>query len=167
MTTINKFENAKIYRLIDVTTGMFYYGHTCLLRLDQRYYQHKINSLFSKTKKNYKVYKHFTKEKFEAGDIKIEEVERPQVSSKRELEKIENDYILQHINDELCINTIRSFISEEERHEWRQEIANKYAHKKLDEKFTCDCGSIISTFSKTRHIQSKKHQLWLTISKDE
>ena len=160
MTTTNKFDNAKIYRLFDITTGMFYYGHTCLTRLDQRYNTHK-NARYYKVKQYYKVYNYFTAEKFDVGDIKIELVDEPKVNNKRELEKIENMYILQYINNPLCVNTIKSYIASEDKIQAKREWANKYAAKKLSENVTCGCGSTFTAFQKTKHEKSKKHQDWV------
>ena len=41
MTNDNRYSHGKIYKLIDVTTGVFYRGSTAMERLDQRLHVHK------------------------------------------------------------------------------------------------------------------------------
>ena len=41
MTDLNRYQQGKNYRLIDLTSGMYYIGSTCLSRLNQRYHIHK------------------------------------------------------------------------------------------------------------------------------
>ena len=112
-TIVNRYSQGKIYKLIDQTTGMFYIGSTALNRLDQRYHMHK-NASKCENYKNIKTYKQLTHEKFISGAIKIIQLAEVNASSKRELEKVENDYICQEIENTLCLNTNRSYVSEEQ-----------------------------------------------------
>ena len=92
MTTDNRYSHGKIYKLIDNTTGMFYIGSTALSRLDQRYHIHKQASNTS-SYQNRKVYQYFTPERFASGDVEIIELVPVSVDTKRDLERIETDYI--------------------------------------------------------------------------
>ena len=60
-----------------------------------------------------------------SGDIKIIQLQEVNVQNKRELQKIENEYICKEIGNPLCLNTFRSFVSEEqlkeERHRYREQ----------------------------------------------
>ena len=103
-TKENSYSHGKIYKLIDNTTGMFYYGSTTQKRLDQRFFKHKCQS---KTR-NSKVYQNFTFAKFCSGDIRIVLLEEVTVNNKVELIKIENEYIEKDINNVLCLNTRHS-----------------------------------------------------------
>ena len=104
MSDFNRYQQGKIYRLIDLTSGMYYIGSTCLARLDQRYHTHKF-APYTNKKKNYKVYKYFTPDKFNDGNIRIELIEEAKVMNKKELFKIENEHIFKHIDNPLCVNT--------------------------------------------------------------
>ena len=104
MTKDNRYEHGKIYKLIDNTTGMFYIGSTALKRLDQRYTNHR-NSSNNNKKNNCKLYQNFTYDKFMNKDIKIIQLEEVNVNNKRELEKIENEYIQRELKNVLCLNT--------------------------------------------------------------
>ena len=113
MTTIERYKNAKIYQLIDYSTGNFYIGSTCL-SLPKRLHIHKKASA---CKVNMKIYKIFNKEMFESGQIKIILIEEVDVQDKQHLLIEENKHIVKHINDPLCLNTLRSYVSEEQKKE--------------------------------------------------
>ena len=104
ITKNNKYEHGKIYQLIDNTTGMFYIGSTALSRLDHRLRNHISHSNYDKHK-NTKLYKYFTFDKLKSGDVKIILLEEVNVNNKRELEKIENEYIQRELKNVLCLNT--------------------------------------------------------------
>ena len=114
MTSDNRYSHGKIYKLIDNTTGVFYIGSTALKRIDQRYQSHK-KACSCQEKKNMKIYKYFTPEIFASGDIRIIELEAVNVANKRELQKLENEYIIKELNNILCVNSIQSSITQEEK----------------------------------------------------
>ena len=113
MTNDNRYSHGKIYKLIDNTTGIFYIGSTAMNRLDQRYANHRRFSQCDKYK-NSKLYQYFTPAKFSSGEVKIILLEEVNVDNKRQLEKIENDYICKELENPLCMNTLRSFVTNEE-----------------------------------------------------
>ena len=142
-TTFNRYSQGKIYKLIDYTTGMFYIGSTALNRLDQRYHMHKNASKCSNYKNN-NTYKHLTYEKFISGVINIVQLADVNASSKRELEKEENAYICKEIQNPLCLNTNRAYISEEQIKE-----ENKKYHEENKER--------IKEHKHAYYLQNKEH----------
>ena len=113
-TIDNRYSHSKIYKLIDNATGMFYIGSTAMKRLDHRYNSHRDNSINDKKKARY-LYQYFTHDKFINREIKIIQLAEINVKNKRELEKIENDYIQKEISNVLCLNTNKSFLSPEDK----------------------------------------------------
>ena len=169
----NCYKHAKIYKMIDNTTGLFYMGSTCM-ELRCRYYNHKTDSV-KETIKRSKLYSNFTREKFDNGDIKILLIEEVSVDNKRELETLENEYIQKELKNVLCINTRSSILNFANKIK-RKQIADKLyreSHKdKLkayqasrreirNEHFECDCGGCYSRKSKARHEKCNKHIRYL------
>ena len=113
MSSDNRYSHGKIYKLIEITTGVFYIGHTALNRIDQRYQMHKHASK-CQNYKNSKVYSYLTYEKFTNGDIKIILIEEVNVKNKRELERVETEHICKEIGNPLCLNTKRPYLSDEQ-----------------------------------------------------
>ena len=109
---MNRYQNSKIYKLFD-DDQFFYIGSTCL-SLHKRLYNHKIASALSQRK----VYKMFTRDKFDRGEIKIILLEYFQLNTKEELLREENKYIDQHIYNPFCLNSMHSFLTIEERKEY-------------------------------------------------
>lgn len=110
MTTDNRYTHSKIYKLIDITTGVFYIGSTALTRLDQRLNIHKKASKNEKHKL-LKVYQYFTYDKLCSGDVKIILLQEEFLNNKQELLKLENEYIIRELNNPLCVNTYRAYVS--------------------------------------------------------
>ncbi len=107
----NRYENAKIYKLVD-NDGFYYYGSTCL-QLHKRYYSHKKDS---KHKPDRKIYTIFTNERFLNGEINIVLVDdKFKVDNKEQLLKEENEYIENAIGDLKCLNSCRSVLNYEVR----------------------------------------------------
>ena len=99
----NRYVNSRVYKLVD-NDGFFYYGSTCL-PLHKRFYCHKNNS---KQGTERKIYKLFTHTRFVNGEIKIVLVKEFQLNSKEELSAKENEYIVESLNDPLCLNSVRA-----------------------------------------------------------
>ena len=95
-----------IYKLIDNTNGMFYFGST-IGPLHKRYHGHKTNSKKQNVLQttHRKVYEYFTPAKFETKEVVIIELQVVAVSTRNELRKIENDFFQSELNNPLCINT--------------------------------------------------------------
>ena len=175
MTSDNRYSHGKIYKLIDNTSGMFYIGHTALKRLDQRLSLHYRASLDEKRNKT-KVYQYFTPEKIKSGDVFIILIEEVSVANKRELEKIENEYIQKELNNILCLNTNSSYISKAEKqlkinercavyrnnnkealHDKKKMYYLKYKENLYSKVETCACGATYTHSHKTRHEKTKTH----------
>jgi len=130
----NKYENAKIYKLIDNTNGNIYFGSTYLTE-KERLEKHKIN--FKSFINNYKCNWCQSYKILMNNDYVIEKIEDYPCNSKTELRKRENYYIV-NFN---CINSKKAYVSEEEeklnwkklRIEWRKknklENNEKYKHE--------------------------------------
>ena len=131
ITKDNRYEHGKIYKLIDNTTGMFYIGSTALSRLDHRLRKHIERSKHDKYK-NTKLYKQFTFDKLKSGEIKIIQLAEINVKNKRELEKLENEYIEKEINNVLCLNTHKSFLSYEDKVIRNFKYQEKYREENKD-----------------------------------
>ena len=100
---IMSYENSKIYKLVDNSTGMFFIGATCG-NLANKYHMHKRISA-NQNQNQCKPYNTFTKEKFDSGDIKIVLVKEVSVENKNQLERIQNEFIEKELNNLYCINT--------------------------------------------------------------
>ena len=165
----NCYNHANIYKMIDNTTGLFYIGSSCM-ELRNRYYNHKTDSS-KENRKSSKLYANFTREKFDSGDIRILLIEEVNVENKRELQKIENEYIQKELKNVLCINTRSSFLTPDNRLQQRIKSDKKYrdTHKEerkiydasiseiRNEHFDCECGGKYSRKSKARHEKCQKH----------
>ena len=101
--TMIRYENAKVYKLID-DEGFYYYGSTCL-PLYKRYHYHKC---CAKTKTKRKIYSIFTYERFLNNEIKIDLIDSFALKTKEELIHQENLHIEQSLDDPKCLNTNRA-----------------------------------------------------------
>ena len=73
-----------------------------------------------------KLYSVFTTDKLKSGDIQIIQLKEVHALNKRELQKIENDFICDEIGNPLCLNTIRAYIDEQQKKEIVCQRANIY-----------------------------------------
>ena len=87
---INRYNNSKIYKLIDMINGFFYIGSTCL-PLSKRLHWHKICAECTGTSK---MYKHFNNIGWENVDIIL--YQEHYLENKEQLRGAENDIILAH-----------------------------------------------------------------------
>ncbi len=152
---MNKYENGKIYKIVnDDMPDKVYYGSTI----------GKLNHRFSNHNNSYNTCS--SKILFEKGQPRIELVEEYPCSSKRELEVRERFYI----ENNKCVNKC---IPTRTQKEYREIPKNKEIMKKLSfnhyqkhkerikkhrqEKIECECGSIIARGHISEHKKSKKH----------
>ena len=176
-TKDNRYSHGKIYKLIDNTTGMFYIGSTALNRLDQRFRNHVMSS--KQVGKMPKLYSVFTAERLQSGDIKMILLQEVNVNSKKELEKIENNYIQRELHNILCLNTNSSQFDLEKRIKYMKEYHKNYYQQHMNEvkekikeyqlmnndylssirkeKIICDCGIEIVLCNMPRHKRTQKH----------
>jgi hypothetical protein len=181
---MSKYNNSKIYKIIDNTNGNIYIGSTFQKYITTRLAGHVAD------------YKRYLKNKFhyitsfeiiKNGNYDIVLIENVNCETKEQLHARERFYI----ESMVCINQVipaRSFHeyyiqnkdiiiakTKEYRNEHKEEISEKKRikyniHKKeINEKakikFTCCCGSECRISDKARHEKSMKHQTYLkTIS---
>jgi len=115
------YEKSKIYKL-QCDDGHYYFGST-RGELSRRFYEHKRSSL----RQPYRVYQHINSIGWEKVAILL--VEEFSCSNRKELLQKENEYIVNHRTDNLCLNTICSTLTEEERKENKRKLNEKYKDK--------------------------------------
>ena len=152
---MNKYENGKIYKLVnDDMPDKVYYGST-IQKLSVRFSGHKSES--KRKNKSSKIL-------FEKGEPRIELIEDYPCSSKIELEKRERFYI----ENNKCVNKCIPGRTNKEYFKFHREdrllYANNYRekhkeriHRQKKEKFNCECGGRYVCSSKARHKKTKKH----------
>lgn len=115
------YEKSKIYKL-QCDDGHYYYGST-RSELSRRLYDHKHASL----NQAYRVYEHIKTIGWERVTMIL--IEEFPCSDRKELLKRENMYIMEHLSDPLCLNTICASITEDERREKHRRLNEKYKDK--------------------------------------
>ena len=142
---MSRYENGKIYKLVNNADKEIYVGSTCL-PLHKRFYGHKRDA--AKTPER-KVYKHLLGIGWD--EVKIILIESFPCENKMELEKRERDYI-----DKLSpsLNSIRPRVTEEERKKTKQIVDQR--RRAID--YLCDiCQVTCPRDHKSHHNKSKKH----------
>ena len=168
---MSKYQNGKIYKIVDNTTGDVYIGSTTQC-LSSRLSEH-----VSTTKKN--INKCTSKHIIENGDYTIALIEAYPCNNKNELHLRERYWI----ENTVCINRCIPTRTPKQYHEThRDEILQR--HKQYHEThrdeilqyqkqyrethrdeisqykkqhYTCECGSTIGIVEKARHNKSKRH----------
>ena len=124
----NRYNNSKIYKLINTIDDTFYIGSTTA-PLSKRLSWHKQNSK-KENLKNIKVYQHLNIIGFE--NVKIVLINEFYLNNREELLRSENDYIEMYKNDPNCLNSYRAFLSEEEHNQYmkkyREDNKEKIIH---------------------------------------
>tara|TARA_R110000744_G_scaffold30823_2_gene72805 strand:- start:4756 stop:5259 length:504 start_codon:yes stop_codon:yes gene_type:complete len=158
----NKYENGKIYKIINnEMAGLVYYGST-IQPLTRRMIEHKSRS---------KKFNCSSKSLFEYGTPEIILIENFPCNSKKELELEEGKY---HLDND-CINRYVAGRTEEgyrinikekkkiyrennrEKLNERNKIYYKNNKEKLNKKNDCECGGKYTTSHKANHNKSSKH----------
>ncbi len=180
MTKDERYCNAKVYKLIDTINGYYYIGSTCM-QLSKRLSYHKKNA---KIETERKVYKCFNMIGWE--NVKIILHSEHYLENKEQLLREEDNVIQMFLHDVKCLNSMRSFNSEDYKKEYHKEYAKEYRgknkekikehnennkekikeyHKEYYEKnkekmkteIKCVCGSTIQKIEIKRHEKTKKH----------
>ena len=139
------YQNGKIYKLICSETGNVYIGST-ILTLDDRLKRHTAssNNCMSKT---------FIK------PIIVLIKEYP-CNNKTELEKEEVIFIKE-------VNCVNKVIPGRTQRQWYLDTQDRIKQYRLDnkekfkEKFNCECGGKFTYASKSKHLNTSKHQMFL------
>ena len=174
----NKYQNGKIYKIVDIGYNNCYIGSTCE-SLSQRMARHRCD--FQRWQLGRGTFRASCVlfQKFGVENCKIELIEKYPCNSKEELEAREGKH--QQNND--CINKHiagrtkhQRYIDEHEYIRFQQNIHRElYPEKRkeegkkryekikhiLSEKHQCSCGLYYTIQHKKRHEQSQKHQNYL------
>ena len=142
---MNKYQQGKIYKLINnKMPNMVYYGST-YNTLEKRILTHNASSNICTSRVLY-----------EYGNVEIILVENYPCNNRHELELREGYYIK---NNE-CINRYIAGRSRKEYRDNNKEQSKEYREKikeKSKEKFSCACGGKYTHQNKSRHYKRKKH----------
>ena len=147
---MNKYNDSKIYKIVDHTTGNIYVGSTKQKYLSQRLENHR-----RKYKSCLQGYQDYTSsfKILENGNYDIVLLENVNCETKDQLFKRERFYI----ESLECVNKTTAGRTKKEYHEANKESLNKIRLKIIE----CECGSSIQTCEKARHYRSKKHQTFI------
>jgi hypothetical protein len=115
------YETAKIYQLI-CDDGHYYYGST-INELRIRFRDHKNAS----KRQPYRVYEHINAAGWE--DVRIVLVEEYPCANRQELNKKENEYILAHKADPLCLNNNLACLTDAQRKEYKRKHTEENKEK--------------------------------------
>ena len=116
----NRYENSKIYKLIDPESGYYYIGSTCD-KLSHRLNKHKHTS-----KKHFeqKVYKAFNELGWD--NVKIILIQELYLDNKDQLLRAENEVIMAYIHDDKCLNSKKAWTGlDKKMYEKQYRIENK------------------------------------------
>ena len=116
------YSKCKIYKLVDMINNYFYIGSTCD-SLSKRLCNHRA---MAKIKTEQKVYKYFNDIGFKNVKI-ILIIAFPECKNKDEKLRKEQEYIDLHWNDEKCLISKNSFLSEEQKNKYNK---NYYENNK-------------------------------------
>ena len=178
MTKINKYNKAKIYRIVSNITGENYYGSTCEPTLARRLAKHRSNyNDYVKGK-----YSYVTSFKIlETDDYEIVLVENVNCNNKEELHQRER----YHIENNICVNKFvpnrtKKQYYEDKKHKLLEQQKHRYEDNKdkileqqkqyrednkdkikvrVSQQYNCECGRIVRYDKKSRHLKSKIHLL--------
>ena len=124
---MNKYSNSKIYKITSNKEPKYYYIGSTITELNVRLNRHKANSKISP---NTKTYKYFIGIDW---DVIIQIIEEVNITNSKELHIIENNYIKQAINDNLCLNTYHSVLNKELRKKKFLEYGKRYYNENIEE----------------------------------
>ena len=177
----NKYQNAKIYKLVDIGYNKCYIGSTCN-KLSSRMAKHRMKYRLHKSNAKYQYYTSFILfDEFGVENVKIELLEDYPCDNRENLLKREGEYIrsIECVNKKILTRTKAEYnamyaIENKDRilkyrieHKEEKKQTDKLyrdAHKdelnqKLREQIECAvCRCCISKRNKATHENSKKHQ---------
>jgi len=168
------YAKCSIYKIEHINAeSLVYVGHTT--NFDKRKTSHKSNCCNEKSKKhNQKLYQ-MIRQNGGWDEFKMIEVEKYSCNDKREAERRENE-VMKDLKANM--NTMKSFITENERKEWYEDNKERIQEYKKEwyeknkpkiqeqmkewydtnkEKIKCECGCEVVKVKLKRHQQTKKH----------
>ena len=172
---MDRYQNGKIYKIIDNTNGNIYIGSTCVPTLALRLAKHRTH---------YKQYLNgnsvfYTSFKIlENGDYSIVLLEQCPCNTKDQLLARERYYIESNecVNKKIPTRTHKEWVEKNREHylkqmkkykeqnkdaiQKRKKIYNEINKEKLNEKITCECGGRYTYQNKSVHLKSLKHKTY-------
>ena len=165
---MNKYQNGKIYKIVDVGYNKCYIGSTCE-ELSPRMARHRymFTQHSTKGKESYRSCNCLFEE-FGVENVKIEEIEKYPCNDRDELLAREGYYIQNTDcnNKKVAGRTFKGWYNDN-RDKCLENLKSNYSKNIEDRKaykstpFKCECGSIVSLSHKARHLKSLKHQTYL------
>jgi len=168
---MNRYENGKIYKLIDNTNGNIYIGTTCLPSLAKRLAQHR--SYYNGYIKGYEQHRYVTSFKIlENNDYSIVLIEEYPCQTKDQLLARERHHIEtnQCVNKKIPTRTQKEYYQHnkekiaEHNKKYKEQNKERYKEQSLKYrsiKFECECGGKYKQHHKAVHCRTLKHQKFL------
>ena len=128
----NRYNNSKVYKLIDEINDYFYIGSTCD-KLSKRLSWHKTSARHHPERK---VYKYFNSINW--NNVKIVLIEEHYLENKVQLLREEDKLICYYKNDTKCLNSFRAI--------WEDKIAQKERNNNLTKQWM---------FKTKKHVKTK------------
>ena len=170
MSQVNKYHNAKIYKITSANTDKIYVGSTTMA-LKTRLYHHL--KQYNKWLKKMLISKITSFEIIEMNDYKIELIEAYKCDNNKELISKENYYLRLYkdiiVNKQMTGRTRKEYAKDNEEkiknYKKQYDIDNKEKHKqyrqdnkdKRDYRINCICGAETSSKHKARHERTQRH----------
>jgi group I intron endonuclease len=167
---MNRYENGKIYKLVNNVDEKIYVGSTCL-PLAKRLYRHK-NDAKREKRCNTPAYKHLNEIGWENVEIIL--VEEFPTLNKYNLEKRERywiDTLHPELNKNIPTRTKAEMNAQrckenyaqhwEERKQYREDHKEQIKARQ-SQKYECECGGKYTYSVAKRHKRSKRHLKWMS-----
>ena len=154
---MNKYNDSKIYKIVDNTSDKVYIGSTCCKYLSQRLQKH-VHMYKQYLKNNYNRVSSFDIIQNDNYDIVLlENVNCETIDQLRARERF-------HIESNVCINQHIPTRTDKEYYDDNKEKFKEYYEKnketileRMNQPYECECGSVIRCGHKSQHFKSKKH----------
>jgi hypothetical protein len=124
---MNKYNNSKIYKILSNREPKYYYIGSTVSDLNTRLRRHKSDS---KVNPNVKKNIFFNSIDWDVQILLIQDIN---VTNFSELREIENNFIKQVINDDMCLNTYYSILNEQLRNQKTLAYGKQYYNNNIDE----------------------------------
>jgi len=147
MEIVNKYQNSKIYKIINTEMeGLVYYGSTYRPLYD-RMKEHRVPSN-----------RCCSKALFEYGTPEIILIEDYPCNSRKELDRQEGKY---QLGNE-CINIQTAGLTKSEQNKKYNDANKEIVNKKKRVPYDCECGGNYTHGHKARHFRTQKHQSFIS-----
>ena len=142
----------KVYKLY-CDDGHYYYGTTTQHYLSSRMSSHRCDSILDKYKSN-KLYSHIHSIGWDR--VKIILVDEFPYVSKEDQRRKENEYIVNALDDPLCLNHNRSYVTPEETRDGVRKRQQRVKDER-NETIQCECGLEHTKGRTEQHKSSVRH----------